>query len=148
MPSPVYCASVHKTSILYKCLQNQFTVQQYTKPVYCTSVPKPVYGTSVYKTSSLCKCTQNQFTVQVYTILVYWLIMKGMYRDRTLQRLRNVQGRNITILCSPDPCKTSLLYKCTITSLWYMCTQNQFTVEVYTKSVYCMSMSIPFIINQ
>ena len=58
MPSPVYSASVHKTSILYKCIQNQFTVQVYTKPVY---------GTSVYKTSLLYKCTQNQFTVQVYT---------------------------------------------------------------------------------
>ena len=88
MPSPVYCASVHKTSILYKCIQNQFTVQVHTKPVNCTSVQK---------TSLLYKCTQNQFTVQVYTkpvhcasihkisLLykftkpVYWLIMKGMY---------------------------------------------------------------------
>ena len=52
MPSPVYSASVHITSILYKCIQNQFTVQVYTKPVY---------GTSVYKTSLLYKCTQNQF---------------------------------------------------------------------------------------
>ena len=113
MPSPVYCESVHKTSILYKCIQNQFTVQVYTKPVNCTSVhktsvwykctqnqfmvqvyTKPVYCTSVHKTSSLCKCTQNQFTVQVYTKPVYWLIMKGMYMDRTI--LRNVQGRNIT----------------------------------------------------
>ena len=38
MPSPVYCASVHKTSLMYKCTQNQFNVQVYTKLVYCTSV--------------------------------------------------------------------------------------------------------------
>ena len=82
---PVYGTSVHKISLWYKCTQNQFIVQVYTKPVYCTSV---------HKTSSLCKCTQNQFTVQVYTKPVYWLIMKGMYMDRTI--LRNVQGRNIT----------------------------------------------------
>ena len=119
MPSPVYCESVHKTSILYKCIQNQYTVKVYTKPVYCTSVhktnymynftqnqfmaqvytkpvygTKPIYCTSVHKTSSLCKCTQSQFTVQVYTKPVYWLIMKGMYMDRTI--LRNVQGRNNT----------------------------------------------------
>ena len=31
---PVYCTSVHKTSSLCKCTQNQFTVQVYTKPVY------------------------------------------------------------------------------------------------------------------
>ena len=60
-------------------------VQVYTKPVYCTSV---------HKTSSLCKCTQNQFTVQVYTKPVYWLIMKGMYIDRTI--LWNVHGWNMT----------------------------------------------------
>ena len=30
----------------------------------------------------------------MYTKAVYWLIMKGMYMDRTI--LRNVQGRNIT----------------------------------------------------
>ena len=79
------CTSVYKTSLLYNCTQNQFTVQVYTNPVY---------GTSVHKTSLLYKCTQNQFTVQVYTKLVYWLIMKGMYMDRTI--LRNVQGRNIS----------------------------------------------------
>ena len=82
---PVYGTSVHKTSLWYKCTQTQYMVQVYTKPVYCTSV---------HKTSSLCKCTQNQFTVQVYTKPVYWLIMKGMYMDRTI--LRNVQGQNIT----------------------------------------------------
>ena len=68
MPSSVYCASVHKTSILYKCIQNRFTVKQYTKPVYCTSIPKPVYCASVHKTSLLYKCN--------------WSIKKGMYMDR------------------------------------------------------------------
>ena len=34
---PVYYTSVHKTSLPYKCAQNQFTVQVYTKPVYCSS---------------------------------------------------------------------------------------------------------------
>ena len=53
MPSPLYCASVHKTSILYKCTKHQLNVL-----VYCTSV---------HKTSLWYKCTQNQFTVQVYT---------------------------------------------------------------------------------
>ena len=69
---PIYCTCLHKTSSLNKFTQNQFTIQVYTKPVYCTSV---------HKTSSLCKCTQNKFTVQVYTKPVYWLIMKGMYCD-------------------------------------------------------------------
>ena len=46
--SNCYYTSVHKTCWLYKCTQNQFIVQVYTKPVYCTSV-------------------HNQFTVQVYT---------------------------------------------------------------------------------
>ena len=40
------------------------------------------FSTSVHITSLLYKCTQNQFTVQVYTKLFYWLIMKGMYKDR------------------------------------------------------------------
>ena len=31
--NPVYCTSIHKNSLLYKCTQNQFTVQVYTKPV-------------------------------------------------------------------------------------------------------------------
>ena len=30
--------SVQETSLLYKCTKNQFTVQVYRKPVYCTSV--------------------------------------------------------------------------------------------------------------
>ena len=47
MPSPVYCASVpvydtsvHKTSLLYKCTQNQFThiTSLHTKPVHCANV--------------------------------------------------------------------------------------------------------------
>ena len=38
MPSPVYYASVHKTSLMYKHTQNQFNVQVYNKLVYCTSV--------------------------------------------------------------------------------------------------------------
>jgi len=96
-----FCTTVHKTtsvyitSSLYKFTQNQFTVQMYTKPIYCTSL---------HKTSSLYKCTQNQYTVQVYTkqltVQVYtkqvyytsvhktsllykcnWL-KKGMYMDR------------------------------------------------------------------
>ena len=40
MPSPVYCTSLRKTSLLYKCTQSQFTVKVYTKPVYCPSVHK------------------------------------------------------------------------------------------------------------
>ena len=68
MPSPVYCASVHKTSLLFKCTQNQFTVQMYTKSVYCISVHKTSllykchkisFSTTVHKTSLLYKCTQN-----------------------------------------------------------------------------------------
>ena len=78
---PVYCTSVHKTSLLYKCTQSQFTVQVYTKPVYCTSVHK-------------------------------WLIMKGMYMDRTL--LRNVDGRNITkVKAVQTMCK--MCSKCVLT---------------------------------
>ena len=55
-------------SLLYKCTQNQFTIQVYTKPVYCTSV---------HKTSLLYKCTQNQFTVQVYTKPIYCTSVTG-----------------------------------------------------------------------
>ena len=78
MPSPVYYASVHKTSLLYKRIQNQFTVQVYTKPVYCTSV---------HKTSSPCKCIQNQFSVQFTSLHKASLLVNNE---------RNVQGRNIT----------------------------------------------------
>ena len=48
----VYYISVLKISLLYKCTQNQLTVQVYTKPVDCTIV---------HKTSWLYKCTQNHF---------------------------------------------------------------------------------------
>ena len=68
---PDYCASIHKTSLLYKYTQNQFIMQVYTKPVYCANVQKG--------------WTETDITI---------LIMKGMYRDRTL--LRNVHGRNVT----------------------------------------------------
>ena len=37
---PVNCTSVHKTSLVYMCTQNQLTVQVYTKLVDCTSVHK------------------------------------------------------------------------------------------------------------
>ena len=36
----VYCTSVHKITLLYKCTQNYFTIQVYTKLVDCTSVHK------------------------------------------------------------------------------------------------------------
>ena len=58
-----------------------------------------------------------------------------MYRDRTLPRLRNVQGRNITKVkeCTGTEyyqgSTNSLLYKCSQTSLLYKCTQDQFTVK-------------------
>ena len=58
-----------------------------------TDMPSPVYCASVQKTSFLYECTTM---------------------DRSL--LRNVHGRNITILCRKcvqTMCKTSLLYKCT-----------------------------------
>ena len=81
------------------------------------------FSTTVHKTSLLYKCTQNQFTVQVYTKLVYWLRMKGMYKDRTL---RNVHGRNITKV-----------------RLFELCAKyvQTVTVQVYTKLVYCTSVS-------
>ena len=97
-----FCTTVHKTtsvyitSSLYKFTQNQFTLQVYTKPIYCTSL---------HKTSSLYQFTQNQFTIQItqnhFTVQVYtkpvyctsvhktsllykcnWPIKKGMYMDR------------------------------------------------------------------
>ena len=57
----VYYISTHKISLPYKCTQNQFTVQVYTKKsflqVYTTPVyqvyTNPVQCTSVYKTSNL-----------------------------------------------------------------------------------------------
>ena len=75
MPSPVSCASVHKSSILYKCIQNQFTVQVYT----------------VHLTSSPCKCTQNQFSVQFTSLHKASLLVNNE---------RNVQGQNITKECA------------------------------------------------
>ena len=65
--------------------------------------------------------------VGIYTIYrgkaiyLYWLIMKGMYMDRTS---RNVHGWNIT--------KVRLCKLCT------KCEQTV-TVQVYTKPVYCTS---------
>ena len=80
------CTSVYKTSLLYNCTQNQFTVQEYTKTVYCTSV---------HKTSLLYKCTQNQFTVQVYTKSVY---CTSLHKTSLLvNNERNVHGGNISI---------------------------------------------------
>ena len=63
------------------------------------------------------KYTKNQLTVtvEVYTRLVFWLIMKGMYMDRTV-RISKVR------LCE-------LCAKCVQTV----------TVQVYTKPVNCTS---------
>ena len=44
----------------YKCTQNHFTLQVYTKPVYSTGVQKYSLHYS---------CIQNQFIVHVYTKL-------------------------------------------------------------------------------
>ena len=64
----VYYISVLKICLLYKCTQNQLTVQVYTKPVDYTSA---------HKSRLVFKCTQNQFAKLVTN---KW----------------NVQGRNIT----------------------------------------------------
>ena len=66
----VYSTGVHKTSIQYRCAQNQFTVQVYTKPVYSTGVNKNkvtvqvytklAYSTGVHKSSLYYSCTQKQ----------------------------------------------------------------------------------------
>ena len=56
------CVIFLSVCLQYRCTQNQFRVQVYTKPVY---------STDVYKTSLQCRCTQNQFRVQVYTKQVY-----------------------------------------------------------------------------
>ena len=95
MPSPVYCGSVHKTSLLYKCTQNQFMVQVYTKSVHCASVHKI---SLLYKTSLLVNNERNvhgQNNSKECTGTEHYQ-GEGMYRDGTLPRLRNVQGRNIT----------------------------------------------------
>ena len=88
-----------------------------TKVIGCVNYVQNMYKLVLYK------CTQNQFTVQVYTKLVYWLIMKGMYKDRTL---RNVHGRNVTKV-----------------RLFELCAKyvQTVTVQVYTKLVYCTSVS-------
>ena len=65
--------------------------------------------------------------VGIYTIYrgkaiyLYWLIMKGMYMDRTS---RNVHGRNIT--------------KVRLCELCAKCVETV-TLQVYTKPVYCTS---------
>ena len=130
---PVYCTSVyktsrtfvHKTSLLYKCTQNQFMIQVYAKPVHRASVHKI---SLLYKTSLL---VNNERNVHGQTIL------------------RNVQGQNITkiravqTMCKMcNVCKictkfTVQVYKKPVyytsvhkTSLPYKCTQNLFTVQV------------------
>ena len=54
-------------SWLKQTCHHRFTVQVYTKPVYCKIVHKTSLLYKCTKTSLLYKCTQNQFTVQVYT---------------------------------------------------------------------------------
>ena len=66
----LYSIGLHKTSLQYRCTQNHFTVQVYTKPAYSTGEHKTSYGTVVHKTSLQYKCTQNKFTAQVYIKLV------------------------------------------------------------------------------
>ena len=80
---------------------------------------QPVYCIKVSKNHFLFKYTQNQLTVQLYTKPVYWLMMKGMYMDRTS---RNVHGRTIT--------------KVRLCELCAKCVQTV-TVQVYTKLVDC-----------
>ena len=132
---PVHCTSVHKTNILYKFTQNQFTVPVYTKPVYYTSVRK---------TGLPYKCTQNQFTVQMSTKPVYCTSVTGQQRNVHGQTIiRNVQGQNITkimavqTMCNMCKICTKFTVHVQETSLLDKCTQNQFTVQVYTKPVYC-----------
>ena len=104
-----------QTSLLYNCQKISFS-KLYTKPVY---------STSIHKNSVLYKCTQKQFTVQVYTELVYWLIMNGMYRDRTLQRYKCHK-----ISFSTTVHKTSLLYN---TSAHKTSLVNWFRVPLYSN---------------
>ena len=58
----VYITGAHRISLQYRCTQNQFTVEVYTKPVY---------NTGVHKTGLQYRCTQNKFTAQVYIKLFF-----------------------------------------------------------------------------
>ena len=68
---------VSQNPFLYSCTQNQFTIQVYTKPVYCTSVHKTsllvnnegnVHGQN---NSKECTWTEHYKTIILYTIQVY-----------------------------------------------------------------------------
>jgi len=84
--------------------ENWFTVQEFGKPVYSTSVQK----------TSLQHSTKNRFTAQ-YKKLVY---------------STSVQYRNwFSVQECGKPVHSTSVQK---TSLQYKCTENQFTVQVYS----------------
>ena len=49
---PVYCITVHKTSLQYKCTENHFTLQVYRKLVYISDINKTKYRMSNYSLGS------------------------------------------------------------------------------------------------
>ena len=58
---PVYNSGAHKTSLQYRCTQNQFSVQMYSKPVY---------STGVFKTSLQYMYTQNRIKENTFILSV------------------------------------------------------------------------------
>ena len=97
MPSPVYCASV---------LKNQFTVQVYTKPVYCTGVHKISLMYKCTQSQLMYRCTQNQFTAQVYTKPVYGTILhiymdngQNITKVKAVQTMRKVCANCVQTVC-------------------------------------------------
>ena len=94
---------------LYNCTQNQFTIQVYTKPVYCTSVHKTsllvknernVHGQNITKE---CTWTEHYKGTSVTKLVSLQLYTKPVYctsvhkTSLLVNNERNVHGQNITV---------------------------------------------------
>ena len=91
--SPVH--SITSVILMYKCMQNQFSVQVYTKPVW---------ETHIIRTSLQYRCGQNQFTVQLCT--------KTSLQHRCTPNQFSIHMYTEPVYSIAEH-KTSLLYRCT-----------------------------------
>ena len=119
---PVFSTSVHNTSSQYRCTQNQFSVQVYTTPIF---------STGVHKTNFQYRRTQNQFSVQVYTKKVF---STGVHKTIFKNTCSHVS--QFTVQLCTKPVYSTGVHR---TSLQYTYTQNQFTLQLCTKTVYSIA---------
>ena len=64
---PVCSTGIHKTSLQYMCTQNQVAVHVDTKPACSAGVHKNQFTVQAYTNQFTVQVYTNQFTVQVYT---------------------------------------------------------------------------------